>query len=305
MRRDCFGPRLRSGSGCFPLRAASAQQLEPRAYAPEPHRREHRRGAVRVPDRLRHHRPVPPDPERGREGQHRRRLLRPDLLLLRPLRERPPDAALRLGQGHRRRRRADADGDALGPGRHELAVRDEHPRRPGADAAGVRAARLRRRRSARASPSRCRPGQYDGTKLINIGTNRWAFKPELGLVHPGRQVDLRALHGRLVLHGQRRLLRRPPSNAGRRPRSPGRTSIYTFLPGLWLSLDGTWYAGGRDDASTASSTPIVSRTRASARPSAFPLGHGHVLKLAWAKGATVRIGQNFTTYGLTYQFRWF
>src|SRR5262249_33692898 len=27
-------------------------------------------------------------------------------------------------------------------------------------------------------------GQYDGTKLINIGTNRWALKPELGLSVP-------------------------------------------------------------------------------------------------------------------------
>jgi len=27
-------------------------------------------------------------------------------------------------------------------------------------------------------------GQYDPTKLINIGTNRWAFKPELGISYP-------------------------------------------------------------------------------------------------------------------------
>ena len=38
---------------------------------------------------------------------------------------------------------------------------------------------------------------------------------------------------------------------------------------------------------------------------AVPLGHGQVLKLAWAKGATVRIGQDFSTVGLTYQYRWF
>jgi hypothetical protein len=30
-----------------------------------------------------------------------------------------------------------------------------------------------------------------------------------------------------------------------------------------------------------------------------------LLKAAWAKGATVQIGQNFTTIGLTYQYRWF
>ncbi len=26
-------------------------------------------------------------------------------------------------------------------------------------------------------------GQYDSSKLINIGTNRWSFKPEIGVVH--------------------------------------------------------------------------------------------------------------------------
>jgi hypothetical protein len=38
---------------------------------------------------------------------------------------------------------------------------------------------------------------------------------------------------------------------------------------------------------------------------AVPVCHGHALKVAWARGATTRIGQDFTTYGLTCQFRWF
>ena len=38
---------------------------------------------------------------------------------------------------------------------------------------------------------------------------------------------------------------------------------------------------------------------------AVPLGHGHMLKLAWAKGASVRVGQDFSAVGLTYQYRWF
>ena len=33
-------------------------------------------------------------------------------------------------------------------------------------------------------------GQYDSAKLINLGTNRWAFKPELGLSYPRGPWDL-------------------------------------------------------------------------------------------------------------------
>ena len=38
-------------------------------------------------------------------------------------------------------------------------------------------------------------GQYDGTKLINLGTNRWAFKPEVGVAVPKGHWDFDAYVG--------------------------------------------------------------------------------------------------------------
>jgi hypothetical protein len=35
-------------------------------------------------------------------------------------------------------------------------------------------------------------GQYDGTKLINLGANRWAFKPEVGVSWPKGRWDVDA-----------------------------------------------------------------------------------------------------------------
>jgi hypothetical protein len=46
-------------------------------------------------------------------------------------------------------------------------------------------------------------GEYHPDKLVNVGTNRWAFKPELGLSHPRGPVDVRSDHWSLVLRGQR------------------------------------------------------------------------------------------------------
>ena len=37
--------------------------------------------------------------------------------------------------------------------------------------------------------------QYDGTKLINLGTNRWGFKPEVGVAVPKGRWDIDAYLG--------------------------------------------------------------------------------------------------------------
>jgi len=43
-------------------------------------------------------------------------------------------------------------------------------------------------------------GEYDKPKLINLGSNRWGFKSEVGLFQGLREVDARVLRRRRVLH---------------------------------------------------------------------------------------------------------
>ena len=43
-------------------------------------------------------------------------------------------------------------------------------------------------------------GQYDPTKLVNWGTNRWAFKPEFGYSKRRRKLLLDVLRWRVVLY---------------------------------------------------------------------------------------------------------
>ena len=146
-------------------------------------------------------------------------------------------------------------------------------------------------------------GQYDGTKLINLGTNRWAFKPELGLSVPVSHWTFEFYAGAWFY---------TPNNdffgGHRRTQDPlvalqGHVS-YNFTPFLWLSLDGTWYTGGQTTTGGVLDDDRLKNSRVGATL-ALPLGHGHALKLAGARGATTRFGQNVTTVGMTYQYHWF
>jgi hypothetical protein len=146
-------------------------------------------------------------------------------------------------------------------------------------------------------------GQYDGTKLVNIGTNRWAFKPELGFSQPvGRwRFDLYA--GVWFFTPNDDFF-----GGNRRTQDPMFTLqghvIYTFPPGLWLALDGTWYSGGQTTVDGVLNLDRQDNARIGATI-AVPIGRTQSLKAAWSRGATVRFGTNFTTVGVTYQFLWF
>ena len=146
-------------------------------------------------------------------------------------------------------------------------------------------------------------GQYDGTKLVNIGSNRWAFKPEVGFSQPAGPWRFDLYAGAWFFT--------PNSDyfgGNRRAQDPlvslqGHV-IYTFLPELWLALNGTWYSGGQTTVNGEHKADRLDNTRIGVTI-AVPIGRAQSLRAAWSRGATVRFGQNFTTVGVTYQFLWF
>ena len=104
-------------------------------------------------------------------------------------------------------------GDALGPCGHQASARHQSHRRDGADAERIHAAHAEDH--ARREPRHLAPtGEYYPDKLINIGTNRWAFKPEIGLTIPHDRWMFDVLRRRLAVHRQRRFLWRRAALAG-------------------------------------------------------------------------------------------
>jgi hypothetical protein len=79
---------------------------------------------------------------------------------------------------------------------------------------------------------------------------------------------------------------------------------YTFRPQLWLALDGTFYFGGETSANGVPADDRKENSRVGLTLS-WPAGKGNSIKFNLSKGATARLGSNFTTYGIGWQHTWF
>jgi hypothetical protein len=147
-------------------------------------------------------------------------------------------------------------------------------------------------------------GQFSPNRLINLGTNRWAFKPEIGVSYPVREKWLLdAYAGVWVFTTNDTFF---PGTAVRSQDPMGSFQwhlSYNIRPQLWAALDATYYVGGR----TTVQGVINDDRQANVRLGAtllLPIGRRHSVKLAVAKGAIVRIGSNFTTVSVAWQTGW-
>jgi hypothetical protein len=142
-------------------------------------------------------------------------------------------------------------------------------------------------------------GVYYPARLINVGTNRWAIKPEIGVSHPVGHWTLEGAAGVWLFEDNNEFF------GGRRREQDPMTSVqahvsYTFRPRLWLSLDATFYDGGESIVDGIKKDDRQSNSRYGLTLS-LPVARGQSLKLYWNDGATTRIGSDFSTYGAAWQ----
>jgi hypothetical protein len=158
-----------------------------------------------------------------------------------------------------------------------------------------------RRSSGRASPSRRQAASTPARKLINIGTNRWAFKPEVGVAVPKGAWDFDAYIGAWLF------TRNSDFYPGGRARSQNRVvalqghASYTFRPRLWAAVDATWYQGGSATVEGGEPSEPFNNSRLGATVS-FPIARQQSLKFSYNSGMAVRTGTNFRTISVGYQW---
>jgi hypothetical protein len=144
-------------------------------------------------------------------------------------------------------------------------------------------------------------GQYDSDKLVNIGTNRWSFRPEFGISKTFGPVTLELAPSATFytdnddfFRGKK--LQRDPLYA-----LQGHVIYHTRF-GLWAAIDATYYGGGR---TTIDGVPGESLQDVRVGGTlAIPIDRHNSVKIAASTGAYARLGGNFTTAVIAWQFRW-
>lgn len=146
-------------------------------------------------------------------------------------------------------------------------------------------------------------GQYDPDKLVNLGTNRWAFKPEIGVAHPMGRWYVEAYAGVWLFTDN------DDFYGGQYREQDPIASLqahvsYTFRPGLWIAANSTWYRGGDTKIDGEHKADLQENLRVGLTVS-IPVAARQSIKLSWSDGTTTRIGGDFTTWGIAYQYAWF
>jgi hypothetical protein len=147
-------------------------------------------------------------------------------------------------------------------------------------------------------------GQYDNTKLINLGTNRWAFKPEVGISYPIKKVDL-DFYAAIWFFTENKSFYTGHSVRSQDPLPALQAhASYTIRRGLWTAIDATWYSGGASTVNDGIPSQRQNNSRLGATFS-YPFAKGHSFKFSYSSGVTGNVGSKFRTISGGWQYVWF
>jgi hypothetical protein len=145
-------------------------------------------------------------------------------------------------------------------------------------------------------------GQYDPSKLVNIGANRWSLKSEVGVSHAIGKWYVEGA-GTLWLFSDNRDYFGGQTLSQEAVFAVQGHVVYTFRPGLWLGFDLGYLDGGTTTVNGHRLNTLQSNTRAGLTLQ-VPFAKRHGIRVAFSRGVRTRIGADFTTLVLGYQVMW-
>ncbi len=145
-------------------------------------------------------------------------------------------------------------------------------------------------------------GQYDPTKLVNIGTNRYSFTAEIGASKAIGAWTLELAGGATFYTDNDDYF-----NGNTRSQAPLYTAhahaIYNFPRGIWASLDATWLGGGRTTVNGVHNSDPQQNWRVGGTLT-IPVDAANSIRLYASSGVSSRTGNDYDLVGLAWQVRW-
>ena len=142
-------------------------------------------------------------------------------------------------------------------------------------------------------------GKYDTERFINTGANRWAIKPELGYIQPLTGKWLLEADFGVWFFGDNDNFR-----GFKREQDPiGSVAVHLvrrFSPGFWISLDGSFYRGGRSKLDGERLNDLQRDSKLGLTLVA-PIARGHALKASYSIGSVNDNDEDFYVFTLSYQ----
>lgn len=145
-------------------------------------------------------------------------------------------------------------------------------------------------------------GQYDDSKLINLGNNRWSMKTELGISKALGPWTLEFMPSITVYTDNSDF-----NNGHRFSQAPEYELqahiIYSFQSGVWLALNGNYFIGNRTTVDGVQSDNMQANTRVGLTL-VLPVDRYQSVKLYASTGTSSRTGADFNAVGIAWQYRW-
>jgi hypothetical protein len=145
-------------------------------------------------------------------------------------------------------------------------------------------------------------GQYDPSRLVNIGTNRWSFKAEVGLSKALGPWTLEFAAAATLYTDNNDFFNGTTRSQDALYTMQGH-AIYSFRSGIWASLDATYFKGGRTTISGERNNDLQQNWRVGGTV-AIPVDARNSLKLYASSGVSARTGNNYDLLGVAWQYRW-
>ena len=150
--------------------------------------------------------------------------------------------------------------------------------------------------------TRAPTGQHDPNVLVNIGANRWAFKPEVGIsTAHGRWTYELALGAWLYSHNAK------PPNGETRTQGPlwsTQAHLLRLIPQrYWIAFDAAYFVGATGYLDGRKTSTNKSSLRLGATFGLI-LSRRQAVRFSYFETPLYRIGASAQSFGVSYQFLW-